>query len=122
MKIYILKKILKLCWSAETASGNWSPENPALNQCAVTALIVQDYFGGELLRCPMTNGGSHYWNRLVDGKEIDLTEDQFNQIESKPIKSDVVIREREYVLSFPETLKRYKILKTRIDSFLTPYP
>ncbi len=51
-----------------------TPENPALGQCAVTALIVQDYFGGELVNCLHTH---HYRNRLPDGKEIDLTKQQF---------------------------------------------
>jgi hypothetical protein len=101
---------LLLTWCAETAKGNWNPNNPSLNQCAITALVVQDYFGGELLRCLMTNGDSHYWNRLPDGTEVDLTEDQFRDIEAKPLKIDFVVRTREYVLSFPETSRRYHLL------------
>jgi hypothetical protein len=42
-----LKNILKKAWSKETSSvpDQWSKFNPALGQCAVTALAVNDYFG-----------------------------------------------------------------------------
>ncbi len=110
-----LKKLLLSAWSAETAQGDWTPDCPSLNQCAVTALVVQDYFGGELLRCKMTDGDSHYWNRNPDGTEEDWTIEQFSFIEGKPLKDDYVIREREYVLSFPKTKMRYKLLKERVE-------
>jgi hypothetical protein len=110
-----LKKMLLKAWCAETAKGDWSKENPSLNQCAITALIVQDFFGGDMLRCKMTNGDSHYWNRMTDGTEVDLTEDQFKLIDDKPLKEDFVIRTREYVLSFPDTASRYNLLKHRIE-------
>jgi len=65
-------------WCKETAHKNgqakWKPNNPALGQCAVTALVVQDYFGGDIVYCMHK---SHYWNRLPDGTEIDLTRSQF---------------------------------------------
>lgn len=116
----ILKNALLKAWCAETALGNWTPECPSLNQCAVTALVVQDYFGGVLLRCKMTDGDSHYWNRLSDGTEEDWTEDQFKYTEAQPLKSDFIIREREYVLSFPNTKLRYELLKQRVEDFLNP--
>lgn len=115
------KKILKIAflkaWCAETAQGNWTPECPSLNQCAVTALIIQDYYGGDLLRCKMSDGDSHYWNRLPEGDE-DWTEEQFDYIDGKPLKADYVIREREYVLSFPNTKMRYELLKQRVEKYL----
>ena len=96
----------------------WDSRNRAFNQCAVTALIVQDYFGGELLRCPMTDGGSHYWNR-VDGDEVDLTASQFAWIEPQPLKDQAVVRDRAYVLSFPDTARRYRILQRRVDDMIS---
>lgn len=119
MNLKTLEKCLLQSWSAETAQGEWTPECPSLNQCAITALVVQDYFGGDLLRCKMTNGNSHYWNRLPDGTEVDLTEDQFNFIEAKPLKDDFVIRARDYVLSFPETARRYALLKEKVACLLS---
>ncbi len=34
-------------WSIETSS-KWTTENPAKGQCGVTALVVQDIYGGEI--------------------------------------------------------------------------
>ena len=115
MDIKTFKLLLIKAWCAETALGVWSKECPSLNQCAVTALVAQDYFGGVMLRCKMTNGDSHYWNRLPDGSEEDFTEDQFDFIQDKPLKNDYVIRERDYVLSFPATVVRYELLKHRLE-------
>jgi hypothetical protein len=98
-------------WSADTsADPEWSPENAALGQCAVTALVVQDELGGELLRTTV-NGVSHYFNRLPDGSELDLTRTQFAAWEPTAIET----RSREYVLSFPATRARYELLRARVE-------
>ena len=109
-----LKDLLLKSWCAETAVGKWIAEVPSMNQCAVTALVVQDLFGGNLLRCNMTDGDSHYWNKIADGTEIDLTEEQFNHIDGKPLRETVVIRQRDYVLSYPNTMYRYGLLLQKI--------
>ncbi len=79
---------LRASWGADTcapddlARGGWSPANPAWGQCDVTALVVQDLLGGELM-CGEVYGvhggrqGFHWWNRLPDGSQIDLTRDWF---------------------------------------------
>ena len=99
-------------WDYDTSADptNWKEDNPAWGQCAVTALIIQDLLGGELLR-GLVNGVSHYWNRLPNGQEIDLTIQQFNTINER---TEPVVRERDYVLSFPDTAKRYELLKSRV--------
>jgi len=114
MRLEMMKALLLKAWCAETAKGTWTPECPSLNQCAVTALVVQDFFGGQLLRCKTDSGDSHYWNRLPDGREVDLTEEQFSFIADKPLKEEFVVRERGYVLAFPETVARYLLLKKRV--------
>jgi hypothetical protein len=101
-------------WCRETSVQpvEWTGRNPALGQCAVTALIVQDILGGELVQA-VVNGVSHYWNRLDSGEEIDLTRGQFGgtfRIETEP-----GVRSREYVLSFPETVARYDLLRERLE-------
>lgn len=99
-------------WAAATSSDpeRWSPENPAWGQCAVTALLVQDLVGGELLRANV-KGTSHYWNRDWKGTEIDLTREQFG---SNVRVGTGELRDRDYVLSFPETRRRYNQLRRRI--------
>lgn len=70
-------------WTADPADQpSWSSINPALGQCACTALVVQDVLGGDLLLADVRHrGGSrqgfHYWNRLSSGVEVDLTAEQF---------------------------------------------
>lgn len=96
-------------WTRETSADpvHWSAENSAYGQCAVSALVVQDHFGGELLRARV-DGISHYWNRLPTGLEVDLTRKQFG---SNPDVPPGEIKSREFVLSFPETADRYLSLR-----------
>ena len=61
-------------WSART-SGGWHADNPARGQCDVTALLINELFGGQILKTPLPEG-DHFYNR-VDGVRIDLTDSQF---------------------------------------------
>jgi hypothetical protein len=65
-------------WCADTSfwPNGWTTDRPSFGQCAVTAMIVHDRFGGEMLRT-VNQGVIHYWNR-VDDVDIDLTRDQFD--------------------------------------------
>lgn len=107
-----LEERVRRAWCRETSVDvDWSPENPAQGQCAVTALVVQDEFGGGLVRCSV-GATSHYWNVLPGGREVDLTREQFGA-EFSPSKTEA--RSRSYVLSFPETRRRYALLRERIN-------
>lgn len=101
---------IRRAWGGDTsADEHWTPLRPELGQCAVTALIVQSLFGGELLRT-MANGVSHYYNS-IGGEIVDLTRAQFDE----PLTlEEPVVRERDYVLSFPATLDRYNRLLNRL--------
>jgi hypothetical protein len=75
----------------------------------VTALVVQDQLGGDLVRARI-DGESHYWNRLPSGQELDLTREQFSQ----PVTlTDVSVIDRDYVLSYESTRRRYERLRSR---------
>lgn len=101
------------CWDMHTSNDRkkWRASVPAYGQCAVTSLLVQDHFGGKLVRGEF-EGGSHYWNRLPDGTEIDLTASQFETI---PDFKNVAFRSRKYVLSYPDTVVRYRLLVARFN-------
>jgi hypothetical protein len=81
-----LRPILRAAWGADTCDPHdlpdWRPDNPARGQCGVTALVVHDLLGGELILGEVVvdgvKVGHHYWNRLPGGQEVDLTEDQFH--------------------------------------------
>jgi ADP-ribose pyrophosphatase YjhB (NUDIX family) len=77
---------IRSSWSVWTADPvdqlTWSSTNPAQGQCASTALIVQDMLGGQLLIADVhhqdgSRQGVHFWNRLSNGMELDLTREQF---------------------------------------------
>lgn len=118
-----LVRAIASSWSADTSNDpqRWNPDNPALGQCAVTALVVQDYLGGGLLR-GMVGDVSHYWNQLPGGGELDLTRQQFVQ----PSVQGVAQRTRDYVLSNVDTRRRYAALSTLVSRRLrlpaTPTP
>lgn len=114
MSIHHLAVRIERAWCAETSADptGWSPSNPALGQCAVTTLIVQDYYGGELRRA-LVDGQSHYWNALPGGAEVDLTIRQFRAGRREGL---VIARSREYVLGFVDTARRYQTLKALVET------
>ena len=107
-----LERDIRSAWSAETSAdpAGWTATNPAWGQCAVTALVVQDELGGQLERT-VISGISHYYNRLPDGQVVDLTIKQFYEPDASGI---VEGRDRSYVLGFPDTRRRYDLLRERI--------
>jgi hypothetical protein len=71
-----VQRTLRNAWSLSTAS-QWTPANPAAGQCNVTALLVHELFGGELLKTPLP-AGDHFYNR-IEGRRYDFTASQFEQ-------------------------------------------
>ena len=131
MKLSRLEEALTKCWDEKTSSDpeDWTSENPAWGQCAVAALIVNDYLGGEIVwaeaKLPDGRSISHYFNQ-IEGKEIDLTRRQFPDgtvIPPGVEKKKQYASTREYVLLAPgsTTKARYEILKERIDEDLDGY-
>src|SRR5262245_48087640 len=88
----LLYRRLTKAWSSET-SGKWQPDNPACGQCSVTALVVQDLLGGELLKTRIA-GAWHFYNS-IDGRRWDLTVGQF----ATPIGYDDVPSSRQEALA-----------------------
>ncbi|WP_246509918.1 YunG family protein [Bradyrhizobium glycinis] len=53
-------------------------DNPAAGQCNVTALLIHELFGGELLKTPLP-AGDHFYNR-IEGRRYDFTASQFDRL------------------------------------------
>ncbi|WP_455685170.1 YunG family protein [Sutcliffiella horikoshii] len=96
-------------WS-KTTSSKWCPENPAKGQCGVTALVVQDFLGGEIVKTLMPKGW-HFYNK-VDGIRYDYTSSQFD----KGVHySDIPSNRAE---AFQDTnLEQYLTLKQNVLSY-----
>ena len=115
-----IESAIRGAWSADTRdpSDDWSPANPASGQCGVTALVLNDIFGGHLLVAEVqyvdgTHHGNHYWNRF-GGIEVDLTREQFDD--------SVVIRTPSMVTRPPGPPRRcaeqYSLLRHRVFAAL----
>ena len=104
---------IKLAWCAETAhpayASKWSAENPAIGQCLVTALIIQDELGGDIYDCKV--GRSRHFYNVINGETVDLT---FSQFPDGSEITDSRIRDRKQLLANKETKQRYELLKSRI--------
>ena len=109
-----LKELLLNSWSKETCSlglrDSWTVDNPSLGQCAITALVINDMFGGKIMRC-MASSGSHYYN-MIDDNLIDLTVEQFQG--EIPLYDEGEERTREYLLGNEDTKNRYLLLLKNI--------
>ncbi len=75
----LLVELFSQSWSAETCEpglrAEWTEEKPSLGQSDITALILNNCFGGKIMKC-MTSTGSSYYN-MINGELVDLTAEQF---------------------------------------------
>lgn len=101
-----LEARLGAAWSQDSSSL-WTADNPARGQCNPTALVVQDVFGGELLKTP-TVDGPHFYNR-VDGLRRDFTASQF----AHPPRYEDLPATREEIMA-GTTPGQYEALKARL--------
>ncbi|MFE7314422.1 hypothetical protein ACFU7T_15285 [Streptomyces sp. NPDC057555] len=112
-----VERAVRSSWSAETCTpefrSQWSADNPARDQCGVTAMVLNDLLGGELLRGEVHVDGErvdyHWWNRLGAGVEIDLTREQFGPEE---IVTEGIVIPRPPVLS--RLREEYELLRDRV--------
>jgi len=113
-----LREHFLAAWGPDTcdpdSSDTWTPDNPSRDQCGMTALVVQDVLGGELILAEVHVDGAkighHYWNRLPDGTEVDLTGDQFLPEESV-VNGQVVVRPPDAPRRHRE---QYELLRDRV--------
>ena len=129
-----LYRDLKHVWCAETCAprmrAEWTPENPTLGQCSVTAFLVQDLFGGAVRGIPLRDGGVHCYNVLdMPGEDldeiIDLTSEQFDEDEfdyeqnTEMFPDANPIQSREAHFAKQEKYERYLLLKERLEAYRT---
>ncbi|MFH8610768.1 hypothetical protein ACH4D5_25150 [Streptomyces sp. NPDC018029] len=117
LRLTDIEAALRESWGADTyppdSKHSWPPDNPARGQCGVTALVLHDLLGGELMcgevRVDGVRTDYHWWNRLGAGVEIDLTRHQFAPEE--------VVTAGEVVTRPPEIRRcreEYELLRARV--------
>lgn len=116
-----LYTILRKAWCKETAypscQAEWVPSDPSYGQCAITAMLVYDMFGGTIHRIRVNGGGTHYFNK-IDGHYIDLTVEQFDLYNIPVSYEPNEEMPRQYCGKNADTAKRYKLLIARISEIL----
>ena len=120
--IHDLYDALTHCWTRETCTARlrdkWTKEDYTCGQCAITAFIVQDIFGGDIYEVPLENGGKHCFN-IVDGVSVDLASEQFGVRVKDLDYAHATIQDREFRMQEPEKKERYELLKTNLTTYLS---
>jgi hypothetical protein len=114
-----VEQAIRASWCRETScEADWSEAHPARGQCDVTALLVRELLGGEILIANVLLNGRridrHAWNRLPSGLTLDLTREQFVCGETF---EEPVAREP---LGLMRARERYALLAERVRAALQP--
>lgn len=100
---------IRASWSPDT-TDDWHPSDPAAHQCGVTALVVQDYLGGIIVRNKFA-GRTTWFNRLPNGAEI------FHRPELAGCPREFAadqIQPRELVMAHSSMPRRYAALSAGV--------
>lgn len=112
MNIKNIQKVLLECYSKDLCypkvQCDWNENNRCFGMCAITSLIINDYFGGDI--CKIYVDGISYYFNLIENNIVDLTKDQFNR---EMDYKDYKIMDREKILT-DDTKNRYITLKARL--------
>ena len=105
-------------WTRETCTprmrADWSEENRTLGQCAITAFLAQDIFGGQVWGNPTEEGGTHCFNVIGD-RVFDLTSEQFGGTMPDYTLRHEQTRHEHFMRT--EKRERYEVLKEALRAF-----
>lgn len=116
----MLRRKLEKAWDKKTSyNKSYDGTNPADGQCLVTALVVQAYLGGEIVKGAVKVKGfkkpiQHYWN-VMNNVDFDLTWSQFppgsKVVEYERLKTAARLR---FTTGDHPVKKRYLRLKAKV--------
>lgn len=116
-----LESAIKQSWGRYTCHYKFLWDDKELpdsaGHCRVVSLIVQDYFGGEIMHTNVKGNSrwDHYYNKLPSGKIIDITADQFPK-NTKFAKPKII--SRKVALCSVRSQRGYQLLKNRVKEIL----
>lgn len=118
---YTLEEVcyaIKKSWCKESCYPKerdlWNKKNPSLGQAAVTAIILYDYFKGNIKKC-LIDESAHYFN-IIHKEIVDLTKESFGEKEIP--YAQAVYKKRSDLLKNENVKERYILLKERVKSIL----
>lgn len=108
-------------WDDETVSPGCLPvynhdNDPSKGECTITAMLVQDIFGGTIRRIHV-GMGTHSLNE-INGNFYDLASDQFAVMNIPLNYEENEIADRERLNSDDNVYKRYLLLKDKLKDVL----
>lgn len=107
-------RIMEGAWTADTCAprfrSDWNETNKTLGQCSITAILVQDVFGGEIFAVDVPDVGYHCYNKVGD-YVFDLTSEQFKEKAADLVYDLSIPQKREEHLASEEKKARYEMLK-----------
>lgn len=116
-----LYHVLRACWSVQTAHpetrSRWLADDPSYGQSAITAMMVHDLFGGTIHKNHVSDGTTHYFNR-IEGIYVDLVREQYDLYDTPvsyepntPVPRGNCGRNRD-------TAERYQTLRKEVADYL----
>ena len=107
--------LLRDIWCAETCAPRmrraWTPENPTLGQCSITAFLMQDIYGGKVRGVLLEDGNYHCFNE-AEGCVFDLTSEQFG--DTRLDYTGCPEQRRETHFAREEKRQRYLLLRAAL--------
>jgi len=95
-QLAILREAMLVVAKAETSCYPEvydADKSPLDGHCGAVSCMVQGVFGGDIVT-GRVKGVTHYWNRLDDGSEVDLTSCQFGGDGYTPLKKGRKVKPR----------------------------
>ncbi len=122
ISIEVLFEALNASWCRETAYKSdrpfWSRGNITRGQCTVTAMVVNDFLGGQVMRgFSKKYNIIHYWN-IVDNEKIDFTFDQFIGDKDDITFDKIGVKSNFELLKIGNVRSRYLLLRQKVDDYL----
>ncbi|MEK6888784.1 MAG: hypothetical protein AABW80_01615 [Nanoarchaeota archaeon] len=119
----VVEEAIRASWSRETCNpllqACWGERCKAQGQCLVTAIVIQNHLEGDILFCRRLG---HYWNNLPDGREVDLTREQFHSRRTKERMKGVKVARGSLLFGVEATQckigERMNILQSKVQLYL----
>ena len=93
MNIKNIQKVLIECYSKDLCypkvQRDWNENNRCFGMCAITSLIINDYFGGDICKI-YVDGIIHYFNLIENNIRLEEDYEMLKKLWPKPMAKIVM--------------------------------